>query len=523
VRSAVALGITPDARALLLMFIGLFVLRILTQFAGQTLTLYLSKRLLAQLATQAFTRLVTAVPLNQVEKATIGSYITLVGDESFRASNLVAYLNQFLGLGVLATLYYIAIAIYSPVVALGVLVFLIVTFVLLFESFKVSHRLGGRQVDQSQAATTLFVDSLNNLRSVRAFCAEGYVAASYHEQIWQYIRTLFAVDMISLLTRLGPALLLLGTVAVVAAWPAMSASLSSNFPFVVTIVIFLMRFFPVVGQTLNLALRLVADARSGRDVTHLVTGYGDNLLHGATASPQLRNVETVEVVGVGFSYDPDKHVLKDVEMRLQRGRSYALVGLSGSGKSTLLDLLLGFYAMEYGRLLINGLPIEKLNHAELRAKVLLLSQDTAIFNDTVANNLRFGSRASAEEVERACRIACIDDFIATLPQGYATRLSYRGSNLSGGQKQRIGIARAVLRRPDLLLLDESTSALDAETRARVVDNLLAEFRDRIVLFVTHDAFVMSRVSEVIDMAAINRAAAEAAAERAASSGATRVQ
>jgi ABC-type bacteriocin/lantibiotic exporter with double-glycine peptidase domain len=216
---------------------------------------------------------------------------------------------------------------------------------------------------------------------------------------------------------------------------------------------------------------------------------------------------------VGFSYEHDKEVLRGVRMRLERSNSYALVGLSGSGKSTLLDLLLGFYAIDQGRLLINDVPIERISYVELRSKVMLLSQDSAIFNDTVANNLRFGRDAAPEEIDRACRIACIDDFIATLPQGYATRLSYRGSNLSGGQKQRIGIARAVLRRPDLLLLDESTSALDANTRARVVENLLEEFRDRIVLFVTHDAFVMSRVNHVIDMGAINHAAAGAGAER----------
>jgi ABC-type multidrug transport system fused ATPase/permease subunit len=404
------------------------------------------------------------------------------------------------------------------------LVFLAVSFALMFESFKVSHRLGERQVDQSQAATTLFVDSLNNLRSVRAFSAESYVAGNYRDQIWQYIKTLFSVDMISMLTRLGPALLLLGAVAVVAAWPMAGASLSSNFPFVVTMVIFLMRFFPVVGQTLNVALRVIADARAGRDVTHLVTGYGDNLVHRGALPVKLGTVEAVEAIGVGFSYDHDNQVLRDVEMRLKRGRSYALVGQSGCGKSTLLDLLMGFHAVDEGRLLVNGLPIDRISHAALRERILLVSQDTAIFNDTVANNLRFGGVASQDEIERACRVACIDDFIRTLPQGYSTQLSYRGSNLSGGQKQRIGIARAVLRRPDLLLLDESTSALDAETRTRVVKNLLEEFRDRIVLFVTHDAFVMSQVNEVIDMAAINRAPVRASVEQAAAApGAERAQ
>jgi ABC-type multidrug transport system fused ATPase/permease subunit len=524
VRAVDALGLKPDARTLVLVFVALFALRIVSQLAGQGLTLLISKRLLAQLATRAFSSLVCAVPLKQVEKGSIGSYITLVGDESFRASNLVVFLNQFVALALLALLYYGAVMAHAPLVALGVAVFLLISFVTMFESFRVSHRLGHRQVEQSQAASSLFIDALNGLRSVRAFSAEAYVSLSYRTQMLHYMRTLFSIDFISLLTRLVPALLLLGGVALVAAWPAVSTSLRMDFASVVTIVIFLMRFFPVVGQTLGVALRVIADARAGRDVTHLITGYDDAPAPASGTAAPLEQIRAVEVLGAGFSHDPDKRVLEAVSLQLSRGRSYALVGVSGSGKSTLLDLLMGFYPMDDGELLINGAPITHPYLAQLRSRILLVSQDTAIFNDTVSNNLCFGGDAPQDEIERACRVACIDEFIASLPQGYATPLSYRGSNLSGGQKQRIGIARAVLRRPDVLLLDESTSALDANTRERVVDNLLKEFGDRIVLFVTHDAFVMARVSQILDMAAINRAPLPVSAEQArASSSARRAQ
>jgi ABC-type bacteriocin/lantibiotic exporter with double-glycine peptidase domain len=505
VRTAMALGIVPDGRALMLIFVGLFAFRVVTQFSSQSLTLLLSKRMLAQLATRAFSSLVSSVPLKQVEKASIGSYITLVGDESFRASNLIVYLTQVLASALLGCLYFAAIFVYSPIVALGVLVFLLVTFACLFESFRLSHRLGARQIELSNSAGSLFLDSLNGLRSVRAFSAEAYVTQSYRLQMWQYMRTLFSVDLLSQLTRLGPALLLLAALAVVAAWPAAGARLSMDFPFVVTIVIFLLRFFPVVGQTLTVALRVIADARAGRDVTHLIrdyepTGYS----HGAPVQ-SLGQVLRIQALGVRFSHDDEKPVLKDLDICLERGNSYALLGLSGSGKSTFLDLLMGFYAAGQGRLLINGIPLEHVPTGELRKKVLLVSQDATIFNDTVLNNVRFGAEASMEEVARACRLACIDDFIATLPQGYDTLLSYRGTNFSGGQRQRIGIARAILRRPDVLLLDESTSALDSETSEKLVCNLLEEFADRIVLFVTHDAFVASRVSQVLEMAQINKA------------------
>jgi ABC-type multidrug transport system fused ATPase/permease subunit len=202
---------------------------------------------------------------------------------------------------------------------------------------------------------------------------------------------------------------------------------------------------------------------------------------------------------VYFEHVDGKPVLQDFSAIIRRGRSYAIVGASGSGKSTFLDLLLGFYVPAKGSILINGVLLCQIDPSVLRSKAVLVAQDTAVFNDTVANNLRLGFDASRGDLDRACRIACIDEFIADLPNGYDALLNYRGSNFSGGQKQRIGIARAVLRHPDVLLLDESTSALDGATREQVVGNLLKEYKDRILVFVTHDSFVMSRVDEVIDL------------------------
>jgi ABC-type bacteriocin/lantibiotic exporter with double-glycine peptidase domain len=497
VRSLGSIGLPMDGRTLLLAFVLLFTLRVVTQLASQALAAYVSRRLLAQLATRAFAALLKQVPLREVERESIGSFITLAGDESFRASNIVLHLNQLVALALLAVLYYAAIWLYSPGTAVAVVVFLAFSFAALFESFRVSHRLGARQVEQSQAAGSLFLDALNGLRSVRAFSAEDYVATSYRSQMSAYMRTLFLIDAVSLLTRLGPALILLAAVAVVAVWPTLGERFSLDLPLIATLIVFLMRFFPVIGQALNVVLRLIADTRAARDVTRLLREYPGKQEPGSF--PAIHGIERIEAKRITFKHSADRPLLEGFEFALVRGTSYALVGLSGSGKSTLLDLLLGFYSVEEGTLAVNGVPVGQADLRQLRGRVLLVSQESAIFNDTVANNLRFGKDASAEEIERAARVACIHEFITTLPNGYDTVLAYRGTNLSGGQRQRIGIARAILRRPDVLLLDESTSALDAETRGRVVDNLLDEFRERIILFVTHDSFVVSRVSNVLQM------------------------
>jgi ABC-type bacteriocin/lantibiotic exporter with double-glycine peptidase domain len=508
VRAAQRLGIDPTARVLLLIFVGLFSVRIVTQFASQGLTSWLSKRLLAQLGTQAFATLVRSVPIRQVEQTTMGSYMSLVGDQSFRASTVIASLNQVFSLGLLAVLYFIAVWHYSPPVGLAVLVFLAVGFILLRGSFRVSNRLGARQIEQSAAANSVFLDALNGLKSVRALSAESYVSEAYRKQIWDYIRTLTKVDLVSMFSRLGPALLLLAAVAAAAMWPG-GAALSPELPFTVTIVIFLMRFFPVIGQLLQVGLRVAADTKAGRDVTHLVEPETPSLARHA-AQVDVGSIEHIEFRRLSFSHRPDRPVLRNMSFRLERGKSYALIGVSGSGKSTILDLMLDFYPVDTGLLLINGKPIDSLVEEQLRRRVLLVSQNVSIFNDTLANNIRFGLQATNEDIVRACRIAGADEFVRGLPQGYDTLLTYQGGNLSGGQRQRLGIARAVLRLPEVLLLDECTSALDAATRDQLVENLLAEFSEGILFFVTHDAHIRSRVDHVLDISQLNRLEADAA-------------
>lgn len=498
------LGVMPDGPALLLVFISLFGLRVVSQFIGQVLIQYLSKQLLHQLATRAFYTLLTAIPMREIEKQSIGSYISLVGDESFRASTLVTNMSQLVTQILLAGLYFAAIWSYSAPVAYTVLGFLGITFLLLFEAFRSSHRLGSVQLEQSHSAGSLFLDALNGLRSVRAFSAEGFVSKGYSSMMRNYMRTLFRIEVVNLLTRLGPALILLLAAAAFTLYPKVLGNELADFAFAVTIVIFMLRFFPVVGQTLNIALRVVSDARAGRDVTRLVQ-------QAATPKPALpkaagagQKVGEIRIQNLGFSHLPGKPVLRDASLLLAKGRSYAVIGRSGSGKTSIMDLLLGFAVPDAGRILIDGVPSTEISEQELRNKILLVTQDTTIFNDTLGNNIRFGADATDAEVLEACRIAGVDLFLDELPMGLDTLLTYRGTNLSGGQRQRIGIARALLRQPAVLLLDESTSALDATTRQQVISNLINTFRDRIIVFVTHDIHVIEAVDEVLDMALINK-------------------
>jgi ABC-type bacteriocin/lantibiotic exporter with double-glycine peptidase domain len=267
--------------------------------------------------------------------------------------------------------------------------------------------------------------------------------------------------------------------------------------FVFTTLAFLLRFFPAIGQALNLFLRFITDAKAASDVTHILDATEDP--SGSAPDPLQKPAEKIELSNLTFGYDRSKPIFQGLRASFAKGRSYAIVGPSGTGKSTVLDLLLGFYQPDQGTIRINEVSLKDIGDRNIRKRVLLVGQQTTILNDTIYNNVRFGLDVRDRDVEEACAVACIDEDIRALELKYHTVLSYQGSNLSGGQRQRIGIARVILRDPDVILLDESTSGLDADTRDRVVGNLLERYKDRIVIFSTHDQAIMRRVDEIVTL------------------------
>ncbi|MEM8714602.1 MAG: ABC transporter ATP-binding protein, partial [Cyanobacteria bacterium P01_G01_bin.4] len=189
---------------------------------------------------------------------------------------------------------------------------------------------------------------------------------------------------------------------------------------------------------------------------------------------------------VTFAYTDCPPVVTDLSLHVPAGQTIAVVGPTGSGKSTLVKLLLRFYEVDRGHITLDGQELHDLNLKDLRRAIGLVSQDVFLFHGTVAENIRYGSfDATDEEVMNAAKLAEAHEFIEMLPQGYDTIVGERGQRLSGGQRQRLAIARAILKDPPVLILDEATSAVDNETEAAIQRSLDKISRGRTVIAIAH--------------------------------------
>lgn len=496
-------GIQPTESHLILIFCGLFLTRIVTNVLSQNISFKYGKRVLAQLASGAFENIVKHAQLKDIEEKSIGHFISLAGDESFRASTLIIDMHQLLSVGMLATFYFGLIAWYSPIIALSLLGFLSFSFLLMGGVFKIVHRLGTLQIAQSKSAASVFLDSLNGLRTVRSFFAENYVVDAYRSRMYAYTNTLYKIDFINVLIKFIPiAILFSGIILYITLGylDAYAQSGSMNFAFVFSIVLFLLRFFPIVGQGLNIFMRLISDAKAGRDVTDVINAV---IVSSSGTMPLKDKIKSIGCKNIYFYYKPAQPIFSAFNFKFEAGKSYALVGPSGVGKSTLFNLLMTLSAPQEGEILINQVNQKEYQPDSVKNKLILVEQESIIFNDTLENNLKFGLEFSRDEITLACKIACIDEFIDTLPGKLQFPLNYQGQNISGGQRQRIGIARAVLRHPDVLLLDEVTSALDEATKIKVVNNILTHFKDKIVVFISHDPVINDLVDVKVELQSFN--------------------
>lgn len=345
-------------------------------------------------------------------------------------------------------------------------------------------------------------DALQHVEVLRSFAAEPAFAARLHSTCGQLEQSWLQVNRLR--TGIGLAATATFTLSLAAclliAGIAVTEGRLSVGGFVLANVYLLQMVRPL--ETLGGAARDIAQALG------LIRPFLDILRepsHDAATDTVTLPTATERSAGLAiefenlvFGYDPERPVLRQLSLSVPAGRTLAILGASGSGKSTLGRLLLRLYTPQSGCIRCDGQLLETWPLGRLRRRIALVPQDTALFHDSLANNLRLGRpNASHDEVECAARCAQLHDFIAALPEGYDTLVGERGLRLSGGERQRVAIARALLKRPDLYVFDEATSMLDASTERSLMEHLSVFTAGCTVILIAHRLSTVMRADEIV--------------------------
>ncbi len=475
----------------LLLVCGLLVLT----FLGKNLFRYLSLYFLAPVRTGVVrdlrNRLVNKIlelPLSYFSEARKGDLMSRVSADVQEVDSSI--------IGVVES------AAREPIVILGSLSFMLyvsprlLSFALLLMLFSglVIGRLGHALRRQSSAAqqnlgmvSAVLEETLSGLRIIKGFNAQHWQRARYERENARYA---------ALLTRIGrrrdlasPLSEFLGILAVaIILWfgarQVFAGEISAP-----TFLTFLYAFYNIIEPAKHLSAASYSIRKGLGALERVETLLSEPVVirERENALPVKAFSTAIEFKGVSFRYpNADAAALEHIHLTIPKGKVIALVGPSGAGKSTLADLLPRFYDVTEGQILLDGIDIRHLRLRDLRALMGIVSQEAILFNDTVRNNIAFGSEGvSAAAIEAAARAAYAHDFIMALPNGYETHIGDRGTKLSGGQRQRLTIARALLRNPPILILDEATSALDSESEQAVQAALSELLQHRTALIIAH--------------------------------------
>jgi ATP-binding cassette, subfamily B, bacterial MsbA len=361
-------------------------------------------------------------------------------------------------------------------------------------------RESAKDVQQKQGNLFSILDeTFGGIRVVKGFNAETFIKQKFKDENYSYFHSWLKLvfrqesaspmsEFLGVVTVAG--ILIYGGSLVLAGHSDMSAS-----SFITYIIL-----FSQVTRPAKEISNAISGVQRGVAAAERILGLID------TPNPIQDKTNPIEIEGfnheiefrnVGFAYNENTQVLNNISFKIPKGKTVALVGSSGGGKSTIADLVPRFYDPSQGQILIDGQDLRDISQNSLRNLMGIVTQESILFNDTIQNNIAFGSEASENQIVEAAKIANAHQFIIESPDGYQTSIGERGGKLSGGQRQRMSIARAILRNPPILILDEATSALDTESEKLVQEALTNLMKNRTTLVIAHRLSTIQHADEIL--------------------------
>ena len=501
-----SLGASDGVTAILTIPVALLIAYGLLRF-GTILFQELRNAIFAR-ASQQTTRQIALVVFEHLHRLSLRFHLDRqtggISRDIERGSRSVAQLLNFLVFNIVPTVFEIvvvcAILFYSFGIWFALVTLATVTIYFVY-TYKVTEWRIKFRVDMNNAdsrANSTAVDSLINYETVKYFGNEGFEASRYN-------RNMQAWETASVKSQVSLSLLNCGQGVIIGAGVTILMIMAANG--IVSGALTMGDFVMVNAFLIQLYIPLNFLGTIFREVRHSLTDMERmfSLLDETTEienKPGAIELHTthpeVRFNKVCFDYNEDRKILNDVDILIPPGSKIAVVGPSGSGKSTIARLLYRFFDVTSGSVSIDGIDIRDLTQESLRAAIGVVPQDTVLFNDTIGYNIRYGRpNASDEDVRHAARLAHIDHFIESLPDGYDTLVGERGLKLSGGEKQRIAIARTVLKNPPILILDEATSQLDSKSEKAIQSALNEISENRTSLVIAHRLSTISDADRIL--------------------------
>lgn len=347
--------------------------------------------------------------------------------------------------------------------------------------------------------TSQMEETLGGLRIIKAFIAEKKMSARFRKCSDELRSATMRVAMRQ--ASAHPVSETLGTVLIVIVlWFGGTLILGENSPIsAASFIYYLTILYSVINplKDLSKASYNIPRGLASMERVDAILNAENPITDGAKGIEIPEMKEGIEFKNLTFSYDGERDVLKNINLKIPKGKTVALVGQSGSGKSTMVDLIPRYYDVENGCITIDGVNVKDMKVKSLRGLIGNVNQEAILFNDSFYNNITFGvENATMEQVIEAAKIANAHDFIMETEDGYNTNVGDRGCRLSGGQRQRISIARAILKNPPILILDEATSALDTESERLVQEALERLMKDRTTIAIAHRLSTIKNADEI---------------------------
>jgi subfamily B ATP-binding cassette protein MsbA len=433
---------------------------------------------------------------NEQKKGDIMSRLT--NDLSDVESSVINLLETLFREPVTILLFFAYLVVLSPQLTFFLILFLPLSGLIIGRIGRTLKKKSTKAQEKLGAILSTIEETLGGIRVIKAFNAEKKQLQKFDTQNEEYLnlknRVIRKRDLAS------PVSEVLGIVAIICVlWYGGRLVLRNSFLDPGDFLAYILIFSQVIQPLKSLSAasyNIRKGAASIERIEHLIA---EDVSIKEIPNPVILKdfEESLEFKNVGFSYG-DKTILQNINLKIEKGKTIALVGSSGAGKSTLADLIPRFHDAVEGEILIDGTDIKKYSLKSLRNQMGIVTQEPILFNDTIANNIALGmDHVSEEQIMNAAKIANAHNFILTKENGYNTSVGERGNKLSGGEKQRLTIARAVLKNPPILILDEATSSLDTESEKLVQDAINNLMHNRTSVVIAHRLSTIRHADEII--------------------------